>query len=166
MAVLVGVSVVAWPAWAKEMPDATFTFSGRSVSAGVGYSWGSGTLTYQGKQYPFSVDELSVDAVGAANATVSGEMYHLKSLDDFNGTYAAGTASATIGEGAGAAAMQNQAGGHRPGHLRLPPEPGPRRSPLHRERHARGETRTRHVAEGLLSIGSWRPRSSGWRRAS
>ena len=110
MAVLVGVSVVAWPAWAKEMPDATFTFSGGSVSAGVGYNWGSGTLTYQGKQYPFSVDELAVDAVGAATATVSGEVYHLKSLDDFSGIYAAGTAAATLGEGAGVAAMQNQAG--------------------------------------------------------
>ncbi len=110
VAALVGVCLVASPALAQEKPDATLTFSGGSVSAGIGYSWGSGTLTYQGKDYPFSVDGLSVGAVGATSVTASGEVYHLKKLEDFNGNYTAATASGTLGGGAGATAMQNQAG--------------------------------------------------------
>ncbi len=110
VAVLVGVSLIAGLAWTQEKPDATLKFSGGSVSAGIGYSWGSGTLTYQGKDYPFSVDGLSVGAVGAASVDASGEVYHLKKLEDFNGTYTAATASATLGGGAGGTAMQNQAG--------------------------------------------------------
>ncbi len=110
VAVLVGVSLIAGPAWTQEKPDATLSFSGGSVSAGIGYSWGSGTLSYQGKDYAFSVDGLSVGAVGATSVTASGEVYHLKNLGDFNGNYTAATASATLGGGAGGTAMQNQAG--------------------------------------------------------
>ncbi len=110
VAVLVGATLVASAALAQEKPDATLKFSGGSVSAGIGYSWGSGTLTYQGKDYPFSVDGLSVGAVGAASVAASGDVYNLKKLEDFNGNYTAATASGTIGGGAGGTAMQNQAG--------------------------------------------------------
>ena len=78
------------------------------MAVGIGYSWGSGTLTYQGKEYPFSVEGLSVGEVGAASITASGDVYNLKTLDDFNGNYVAATAQATVGGGAGATAMQNQ----------------------------------------------------------
>ena len=43
----------------EEKPDATVEFSGGSVAAGIGYSWGSGTLTYKGMKYPITVDGLS-----------------------------------------------------------------------------------------------------------
>jgi hypothetical protein len=102
------VALVAGMAIAQEKPDATLVFTGGSVAAGIGYSWGSGTLTYNGKEYPFSVEGLSVGAVGASSVTASGDVYNLKTLDDFNGNYAAATAQATIGGGAGATAMQNQ----------------------------------------------------------
>ena len=102
------VALVAGTAIAQEKPDATLVFTGGSVAAGIGYSWGSGTLTYNGKEYPFAVEGLSVGAVGASSVTASGDVYNLKTLDDFNGNYAAATAQATIGGGAGATAMQNQ----------------------------------------------------------
>lgn len=102
------VALVAGTAIAQEKPDATLVFTGGSVAAGIGYSWGSGTLTYNGKEYPFSVEGLSVGSVGASSVTASGDVYNLKTLDDFNGNYAAGTAQATVGGGAGATAMQNQ----------------------------------------------------------
>ena len=38
----------------------TVQFSGGSVAAGIGYSWGSGTLHYRGKSYPIKVDGPSV----------------------------------------------------------------------------------------------------------
>jgi len=102
------VALVAGTALAQEKPDATLVFSGGSVAAGIGYSWGSGTLTYNGKEYPFSVEGLSVGSVGASSVTASGDVYNLKTLEDFNGNYTAATAQATVGGGAGATAMQNQ----------------------------------------------------------
>ena len=102
------VVLVAGTAIAQEKPDATLVFSGGSVAAGIGYSWGSGTLTYNGKEYPFSVEGLSVGSVGASSVTASGDVYNLKTLEDFNGNYTAATAQATVGGGAGATAMQNQ----------------------------------------------------------
>jgi hypothetical protein len=107
---LVGVILVAGTALAQDKPDATIRFSGGSVSAGIGYSWGSGVLTYQGKDYPFSVEGLSVAVVGGSSVTASGNVYGLKKLEDFNGNYTAATAQATVGGGAGATAMQNQKG--------------------------------------------------------
>jgi hypothetical protein len=35
-----------------QVPEATVKMTGKSVAAGVGFSWGSGVLTYQGKEYP------------------------------------------------------------------------------------------------------------------
>ena len=103
------VALVAGTALAQDKPVATLVFSGGSVAAGIGYSWGSGTLTYQGKQYPFSVQGLSVGGtVGGASVTGSGNVYGLKSLDDFNGNYTAAAAGITIGGGAEGTAMQNQ----------------------------------------------------------
>ena len=102
------VALVAGTALAQEKPDATLVFTESSVAAGIGYSWGSGTLTYNGKEYPFKIEGLAVGAVGASNITASGDVYSLKTLDDFNGNYTAATAQATLGGGAGATAMQNQ----------------------------------------------------------
>ena len=32
----------------QDVPDATIEFSGGSVAAGIGYTWGKGILTYEG----------------------------------------------------------------------------------------------------------------------
>jgi len=110
VAVLVGVILVAGTTLAQDKPDATLTLSAGHVSAGIGYSWGGGTLTYKGKKYNFSVDGLSVGAVGGASIKATGNVYDLKKLEDFNGNYTAATAGGTLGGGASATAMQNQAG--------------------------------------------------------
>ena len=114
IAAVLGVLIVAIftasVALAQDQPDATFTFTGGSVSLGVGYVWGHGVLTYQGKEYPFSVHGLSAPALGGSHVSASGTVYGLKSLEDFNGTFMAATASATAGGGAGASAMRNQRG--------------------------------------------------------
>jgi len=93
-----------------KAPDATLQLSQGSVAAGIGFSWGGGTLTYQGKRYPVSVDGLSVGSVGIARATASGSVYNLKSLDDFNGTYTAVGAGAAVAGGGSISTMQNQNG--------------------------------------------------------
>jgi hypothetical protein len=95
---------------ADKTPDATVDFSGGSVAAGVGYTWGSGTLHYQGRDYRFSLKGLSLPAVGAERIKASGEVFNLSKLADFNGKYTAVSAGATVAGGASAAAMENQNG--------------------------------------------------------
>jgi hypothetical protein len=95
---------------AKAKPDATVKMTGKAVSAGVGYSWGSGVLTYQGKDYPFSISGLTAVNVGVSSATLAGEVFNLKKIDDFNGNYTSAGAGATVAGGGGAMTMKNQNG--------------------------------------------------------
>jgi hypothetical protein len=93
-----------------EKPDATVKMTGKSVAAGVGFSWGSGVLTYQGKEYPFSVSGLSAGNIGVSGAEVSGEVFNLKNITDFNGNYTSAGAGATVAGGGGGMTMTNQNG--------------------------------------------------------
>ncbi len=93
--------------------DATLRFSGGSFAAGIGFSWGSGTLTYKGKSYPVKVKGLSVGKVGITKASAFGKVYNLKHLQDFNGHYdvgAKGMRGVTAGGGRTSTTMTNQAG--------------------------------------------------------
>jgi len=105
VAVLAGLAL----AQAKK-PDATLSLTEGSVGVGIGFTWGKGTLTYQGKSYPVKIDGLSVGEVGVQRASATGDVFNLKKLPDFNGTYTAGAAGATVGGGAGITAMKNQNG--------------------------------------------------------
>jgi hypothetical protein len=93
--------------------DATLRVSGGSFALGVGVSWGSGTLTYQGKDYPVKVKGLSIGKVGMTSSSAYGEVFNLKHLQDFNGHYdvgGAGTRGVTLGAGKAGTLMSNQAG--------------------------------------------------------
>ena len=105
VSLLVGLAL----AQAKK-PDATVTLTEGTVAVGIGFSWGKGTLTYQGKKYPLKVQGLSVGEVGVTRATATGEAYNLKKLADFDGNYVAAGAEATVAGGAGVTAMKNQNG--------------------------------------------------------
>jgi hypothetical protein len=94
-------------------PDATLRLSGGSFAAGIGFSWGSGTLIYKGKDYPVKVKGLSVGKVGITSSSANAEVFNLKHLQDFNGHYnvgAAGTRGVTLGAGRTGTVMTNQAG--------------------------------------------------------
>ena len=83
-------------------PDATLRLSTGGFALGIGVSWGSGTLTYRGKDYPVKVKGLSVGRVGATSSSAYGEVFNLKHLQDFNGHYdvgGAGTRGVTLGAG-------------------------------------------------------------------
>ncbi len=108
MAVLVGLAALGTAG--EKQPDATLKLSEGSVAAGIGWSWGKGTLTFQGKDYPFKVEGLSVGDVGISRADATGKVYNLKKVEDFTGTYSAGSAAATVGGGAGVTSMRNQNG--------------------------------------------------------
>jgi hypothetical protein len=90
--------------------DAILTLTEGSVAVGIGYSWGKGTLDYQGKKHPVKVEGLSVGEVGVTRATGLGQVYNLKKLADFDGNYVAGGAEVTVAGGAGVTGMKNQNG--------------------------------------------------------
>jgi hypothetical protein len=94
----------------EKKPDATLHLSTGSVAVGIGFTWGNGVLTYQGKEYPFSIEGLSVVDVGISKAEANGTVYNLKKLEDFNGSYTGVTAGATVAGGAGATSVRNQNG--------------------------------------------------------
>ena len=97
----------------ESRPDATLRLSTGGFALGIGVNWGSGTLTYRGKDYPVKVKGLSVGRVGATSSSASGEVFNLKHLQDFNGHYTvsgAGTRGVTLGAGRTGTIMSNQAG--------------------------------------------------------
>ena len=111
------VSAVFWGlmsnAIAQESsnPSGSLTVTATSAALGVGWSWGNGTLTLlNGKQYHFKVSGLDVVAVGFKQATGVGNVYNLKNVKDFEGTYVAATAAGTVGGGMGASSMRNDKG--------------------------------------------------------
>jgi hypothetical protein len=93
-----------------QQPDATLTLQTVSIADGVGYGWGAGVLTFQGQEYPFRVEELSVGDMGIGKAEATGNVYHLTKIEDFSGDYVAASASAAIAGGSGIATMRNQRG--------------------------------------------------------
>ena len=95
---------------AEAKPTATLALKQGQVAAGIGFSWGAGTLNYNGKNHTFKVDGLSVGEVGITQAVADGNVYNLNRLEDFNGTYVSVAAEATVGLGAGTSAMKNENG--------------------------------------------------------
>lgn len=93
-----------------KAPDATIRLSEGTVAAGIGWSWGKGTLSYMGKTYRVKVSGITVAEVGITQAEASGSVYNLKSIDDFSGVFAAAGAEGTAGKGAGVSSLRNPKG--------------------------------------------------------
>ncbi len=93
-----------------KAPDATIRLSEGTVAAGIGWSWGKGTLSYMGKTYPVKVSGITVAEVGITQAEASGSVYNLKSIEDFNGIFASAGAEGTAGKGAGVSSLRNPKG--------------------------------------------------------
>ena len=110
VAVMIGFTQAATH---ESKSDATLRLSGGSFALGIGFRWGSGTLTYKGKDYPVKVNGLSIGKVGMTGVSAIGEVFNLKHLQDFNGHYnvgAEGTRGVTIAKGKAGTLMTNQAG--------------------------------------------------------
>ena len=94
----------------EEKPDARITIVLKSVAVGIGYNWGSGTLIYKGKRYPFDVSGVSIVSVGVSRGEATGVVYNMKKRSNFNGTYTSVTAEGTLAAGGSAMTMKNQNG--------------------------------------------------------
>jgi hypothetical protein len=95
---------------ADPAPDGTLELKGGSVAVGIGFSWGSGTLTYKGKTYDVKADGFDVGDIGITNITASGKVFNLKKLEDFNGNYTGVGAGGAVAGGGGAVVLKNQNG--------------------------------------------------------
>lgn len=77
----------------------------------IGGSGGSGTLTFQGKEYPLTIGGVSLGAtIGASKAELVGDVLNLKNLSDIEGTYTAGQAGAALAGGDKIANLKNSRG--------------------------------------------------------
>jgi hypothetical protein len=95
---------------ADNKPDATLKLTQRGVALGIGVSWGEGTVTFKGKDYPFKIHGLSINDIGVSKVKATGKIYYLKKIEDFNGSYNAVGSESTMGKGVGAIVMKNQNG--------------------------------------------------------
>lgn len=91
-------------------PSGRVSISSRSIAAGIGVTWGDGKLTFQGKNYPFSIDGLSLVDWGISRATANGEVYNLTDVAKFAGTYVAAEAGLTLAGGMSGMILRNQDG--------------------------------------------------------
>ncbi len=109
-AVLLSCTSAAILAAGERTPDATVELSGGSVAVGLGVDWAKGTLHYKGQDIPVKVKGLSVLRVGASKISASGEVYDLKQVSEFAGSYSAMAAGAALAGGGGVAVMKNDHG--------------------------------------------------------
>jgi hypothetical protein len=100
----------AAPAPVTAPPPPFVSLESTSIAAGVGFSWGGGTLTFEGRPHSFSAKGLTLGGLGASTASGIGDVSNLERLDDFEGTYVAVGAGAAAGAGASAVTMRNEHG--------------------------------------------------------
>jgi hypothetical protein len=94
-----------------KKPDGTVKIDSTQFALVVGGSTGGGTLTYKGKDHEFKLTGLTVGAnVGVTKIDAVGDVYDLKDISKFPGTYTQWDASATLGGGAGALYLKNENG--------------------------------------------------------
>ncbi len=91
-------------------PIGTVTIESKSIAAGVGISWGDGTLKFKDKTYTFTVRGLDAGAVGIAKISATGDVYNMNNVSDFAGDYAAAQAGGAIVKGPVGLLMRNTKG--------------------------------------------------------
>ncbi|MFA5183547.1 MAG: hypothetical protein WC405_19740 [Syntrophales bacterium] len=94
----------------KGIPSGEVTIKVTQAAAGLGVTWGDGTLTFKGKDYKFKVSGLSLIAVGFTSTNAKGEVYNLQKLSDFPGKYFGVEAGATLIKGSAGLVLRNTQG--------------------------------------------------------
>lgn len=97
--------------YSKMTPSGTVEFEVKSLKLIAGASWGSGTLTYEGKTHPLKVMAGSLGGAGYRSIKGMGKVYSLEKMEDFAGMYTAGGVGATAGtKGGGVLLLENGQG--------------------------------------------------------
>jgi hypothetical protein len=105
---LLAIVIAVQPSKAKD-GYLRVTFTKGAVVGGVGA--GRGVLTFEGRDYPFTVYGLSLGlAAGASITELQGRVAYMQRLSDFPGGYrSVGLGGALVG-GAGGVQLKNQKG--------------------------------------------------------
>ena len=92
-------------------PDATVDMQEVQVAYIASGGGGTGTIFYQGGSYPFNIGGLGVGGIGASTISAAGEVYKLRSLAQFPGSYAQARYGFAIGTMSGGDLwLQNELG--------------------------------------------------------
>jgi hypothetical protein len=112
LALVVMLLVAVSPGRAAQplYPIGTVSIDLTSVAAGVGASWGSGTLRFEGRPYRFNVSGITVGDVGISTINAVGNVYNLIKPADLTGNYVAAGAGVTLAGGIGGVTMKNNRG--------------------------------------------------------
>jgi hypothetical protein len=94
----------------SRSPSGKVSIETTSIAAGIGLSWGDGTLKFHGREYRFSVDGVTFVDFGVSKSSATGEVYNLTHVAKFEGNYVAAEASITLGGGVGGVALRNSNG--------------------------------------------------------
>jgi len=94
----------------SDAPSGKVSIETTSIAAGIGLSWGHGKLSFNGREYRFSIDGVTLIDFGMSKSSAVGEVYNLTNMAKFEGTYVAAEASFTLGGGMGGVALRNSNG--------------------------------------------------------
>jgi hypothetical protein len=106
---VIGLASDAVPGESRT-PSGKVSIQSKSIAVGVGVTWGDGKLSFKGKDYPFSIDGLTLVDFGISKASAAGEVYDLTDVAKFPGTYAAAEAGFALAGGVGGVVLRNQDG--------------------------------------------------------
>ena len=91
-----------------EAPSGTIHFDEWNFMALLGGDTGHGTLGYNGKIYKFKVTGMGAGGLGIQKISATGNVYHLKDIADFPGSYSELRGGFSVGEGVGGLYVRNQ----------------------------------------------------------
>ena len=94
----------------EPYPIGEVTIETTQVAAGIGFTWGDGTLKFKGKTYAFAINGLNVAAVGISKISAKGDAYNLKDASDLAGNYVAAGAGLAVIKGKAGLVMRNANG--------------------------------------------------------
>jgi hypothetical protein len=94
----------------ERVPAGLVSLNLKSVGLVVGGSSGDGVLSFQGRDYPFTISGVNLGDVGVSSFQGAGKVYELKNASDFSGNYVGSGAAFAVGGGQGELSMRNAKG--------------------------------------------------------
>jgi hypothetical protein len=88
-------------------PIGTIHLHGGSVGFIVGVGGADGYVDFRGARYPIEVSGLKVGTIGISSYDLDGQVLNIHHIEEIEGSYSAGEASATAIAGAGSVDMTN-----------------------------------------------------------
>lgn len=111
LSLALAAAVVSAPVLAEEQASGKIQFEVYKAGLVVGVSGGSGTLSYEGKDYPISIGGISLGAtIGVSKAEFVGDVFNLSAPEDIEGVYSGAKAGIAIAGGAKTAILKNSKG--------------------------------------------------------